>query len=228
MTARLSRTAASLAVADDGWRFLLGSLRTAVRVDSIDAAVHVAARAVAAAGDGAADHLQMDLRRDVVVIGTQSQAGVTERDVEIATAITVALRTDGFETAPGGGPDGGRSVQLLEIAIDTTNVVEIRSFWKAVLDYVDDPRSSGPSRPLVDPLGQGPAVWFQTMDPPRLDRNRIHVDVSVPHDVAAARIEAALGAGGHLISDDRAPSFWVLGDPEGNEVCITTWQGRDG
>jgi 4a-hydroxytetrahydrobiopterin dehydratase len=21
--------------------------------------------------------------------------------------------------------------------------------------------------------------------------------------------------------------FWVLADPEGNEACITTWQGRD-
>jgi 4a-hydroxytetrahydrobiopterin dehydratase len=26
----------------------------------------------------------------------------------------------------------------------------------------------------------------------------------------------------------RAPAFWVLADPEGNEACITTWQGRDG
>ena len=24
-----------------------------------------------------------------------------------------------------------------------------------------------------------------------------------------------------------APAFWVLADPEGDEACITTWQGRD-
>jgi 4a-hydroxytetrahydrobiopterin dehydratase len=29
------------------------------------------------------------------------------------------------------------------------------------------------------------------------------------------------------VSDTRAPAFWVLADPEHNEVCITTWQGRD-
>ena len=25
----------------------------------------------------------------------------------------------------------------------------------------------------------------------------------------------------------RAPAFWVLADPEGNEACVCTWQGRD-
>ncbi|HEU5418849.1 MAG TPA: VOC family protein [Streptosporangiaceae bacterium] len=65
------------------------------------------------------------------------------------------------------------------------------------------------------------------MDQPRPQRNRIHFDVSVPHDEAARRIEAALAAGGRLLSDAEAPAFWILGDAEGNEACVTTWQGRD-
>jgi 4a-hydroxytetrahydrobiopterin dehydratase len=65
------------------------------------------------------------------------------------------------------------------------------------------------------------------MDAPRPQRNRIHVDVSVPHDEAAGRIAATLAAGGALLDDKEAPAFWVLGDAEGNEACITTWQGRD-
>jgi 4a-hydroxytetrahydrobiopterin dehydratase len=65
------------------------------------------------------------------------------------------------------------------------------------------------------------------MDAPRPQRNRIHIDVSVPHDQAQARLEAALAAGGRLLSDAAAPAFWVLADPEGNEACITTWQARD-
>jgi 4a-hydroxytetrahydrobiopterin dehydratase len=65
------------------------------------------------------------------------------------------------------------------------------------------------------------------MDAPRSQRNRIHVDVSVPHDEASLRIEATLTAGGTVRSDAAAPAFWVLADPEGNEACITTWQGRD-
>jgi 4a-hydroxytetrahydrobiopterin dehydratase len=66
------------------------------------------------------------------------------------------------------------------------------------------------------------------MDAPRPQRNRIHFDISVPHDEAHHRIQAALAAGGVLRSDSRAPAFWVLADSEGNEVCVTTWQGRDG
>ena len=65
------------------------------------------------------------------------------------------------------------------------------------------------------------------MDAPRPQRNRIHLDVDVPHDTAAERIAAALAAGGTLLSDSAAPAFWVLADAEGNEVCICTWQGRD-
>ena len=58
--------------------------------------------------------------------------------------------------------------------------------------------------------------------------NRIHFDMCVPHDEASRRLEAALAAGGRLVSgEERAPAFWVLADVEGNEVCVTTWQGRD-
>jgi 4a-hydroxytetrahydrobiopterin dehydratase len=66
------------------------------------------------------------------------------------------------------------------------------------------------------------------MDALRPRRNRIHIDVWVPHDQAEARIAAALSAGGQMVSDAQAPSWWVLADLEGNEACIGTWQSRDG
>ena len=65
------------------------------------------------------------------------------------------------------------------------------------------------------------------MDEPRPQRNRIHFDLTVPHDAAQARIEAALAAGGHLVSAEEARAFWILADAEGNEVCVCTWQDRD-
>ncbi len=57
----------------------------------------------------------------------------------------------------------------------------IRPFWAAVLDYRVAADGS-----LADPRRQGWPVWFQQMDEPRTDRNRFHLDVSVPHDVADA------------------------------------------
>jgi 4a-hydroxytetrahydrobiopterin dehydratase len=226
---KLSQRVASEAVSDLGWRYILGQLRTSVPVGSLAQATEAAARALAAAGADADEHLWMDVRRDRVVIILQSLASawVTERDIELARRISAAVAGLGLRTSADLGADAPRSVQVLEIAIDALDIASIRPFWKAVMGYGDEVGRSGPEDPLVDPVGQGPAIWFQQMDAPRPQRNRIHFDVSVPHDEAERRIRAALDAGGVLVSDARAPSFWVLADAEGNEACITTWQGRD-
>jgi 4a-hydroxytetrahydrobiopterin dehydratase len=217
---KLSRTAASEAVTGLGWRYVLGEFRTQVLTGSLPLAADVAARA--AAVPGAQGHLRMDVRADRVIFSLQTAevAWVTPHDVELARQIT-ALADAGFRLTTRPGP---RSVQVVEIGIDAMDIASIRPFWKAVLGYADE--SEGWNG-LIDPLGQGPAVWFQQMDAPRPQRNRIHFDVSVPHDQARQRIEATIAAGGTLVYDAEAPAFWVLADPEGNEACVTTWQGRD-
>ena len=221
---KLSRQEASDAVTDLGWRLVLGELRTEVLTGSLPLAADVAARAASVAG--AEGHLRLDVRADRVLLSLQTAAEgwVTERDVELARRITAAAAELRLDTVSGGDQ---RSVQVLEIGIDTLDAGAIRPFWRAVLGYADEPGRSGPWDALIDPLGQGPAVWFQRMDAPRPQRNRMHFDVSVPHDEAESRIQAALAAGGTLISDAEAPAFWVLADADGNEACVTTWQGRD-
>jgi 4a-hydroxytetrahydrobiopterin dehydratase len=225
----LSRQEASEAVQESGWRFLLGAVRTSVPVESLARAISFAAEAVAACGDDADRHLRVDARPDRIVLTLQSveHAAVTTLDVELALRISAAADRSGLATAPDIGAGAPRSVQLLEIAIDALDIAGIRPFWKAVLGYADEAGADGPEDPLVDPVGQGPAIWFQQMDRARPQRNRIHFDICVPHDEATRRIEAALAAGGRLVSATRAPAFWVLADLEGNEVCVTTWQGRD-
>ncbi|MEU8193455.1 VOC family protein [Microbispora amethystogenes] len=91
------------------------------------------------------------------------------------------------------------------------------AFWRALLGYED--RANSPED-LIDPHRRGAAFYFQQMDAPRPQRNRVHVDVWVPYDQAEARIAAAIAAGGRLVSDAYAPSHWVLADPEGNEACV--------
>jgi len=232
---KLSRQEASDAVTRLGWRLVLGELRTEVWTGSLPLAADVAARAASAAG--AEGHLRLDVRADRVILSLQTAAvgWVTEADVELARDISTVVGDMRLETVSGsgngngGGDDGGdgRSVQVIEVGIDAIDAGAIRPFWRAVLGYADEPGRAGPWDGLVDPLGQGPAVWFQRMDAPRPQRNRIHFDVSVPHDEAEPRIRAALAAGGTLVYDAKAPAFWVLADAEGNEACITTWQGRD-
>jgi 4a-hydroxytetrahydrobiopterin dehydratase len=225
----LSRTTASAAVQDIGWRYLLSALGVSVPVRSLAQASEVAAAAVAASGDDADGHLRVDLRPDRVELLVQTAAlgEVTGHDTRLAHRIAGAVAALGLHPA---GPASGQSprpVQQLELAIDALDIAAIRPFWKAVLGYVDEPGSDGHGAGIVDPAGQLPALWFQQMDAPRPQRNRVHFDITVAHDEAEARVRAAVAAGGRLVSDAFARSFWVLADAEGNEVCVCTWLDRD-
>ena len=210
------------AVSPLGWRLVLGAVYTEVLTPDLAAAVAVATVVAEVAGPQAQGHLNLDIRDDRVVMRLRSVDGVTAHDIALARRISAALAERGAATAP-----GDVSVQAIEVAIDASDIPAVRPFWKAVTGYVDEAGPSDLSGGLVDPAGRGPALWFQQMDVPRPQRNRIHLDVDVPHDQAAARIEAALAAGGVLLSERAAPAFWVLADAEGNEVCVCTWQGRD-
>jgi 4a-hydroxytetrahydrobiopterin dehydratase len=224
----VDRSEASAAVTGLGWRYLLGTLVTAVRAGTPARAVQAAALAVDIAGAQACQHLRADLRGDQLILTVQSLAAtaVTRADIDLARRITAALSGTGLATSPEPAPDQ-RPVQQLEIAIDALDIPSVRPFWQAVLGYQAEPGDTSEDGALADPARQGPAVWFQQMDIPRPQRNRIHIDVTVGHDEAARRIEAAIAAGGRLVSDAEAPAFWLLADPEGNEACVCTWQGRD-
>jgi 4a-hydroxytetrahydrobiopterin dehydratase len=219
----LSRNAAAAAVDHLGWRLLNGSFAASFSVDSLREALKVAAAALDACGPGADDRVRVDLRphRVEIVLQSPETAGVDDRAAELAALITEALAAAGRAPATPAGL--GRPVQQLEIAIDALDIPTVRPFWKAVLDYDDAPDGLA----LRDPARQLPSIWFQQMDEPRRQRNRIHFDLDVAHDDADRRVQAALAAGGVLVSDADARAFWVLADPEGNEICICTWQDRD-
>lgn len=150
-----------------------------------------------------------------VCLRTHDINGLSERDVDLARQISVAARALDVPADP-------TAVQTVQVAIDALVGLAVRPFWRAVLGY----KEVG-DKDLVDPHGRGPSFWFQQMDALRPQRNRIHVDISVPHDQAEARIAAALAAGGHLVTDRYAPAWWTLADAEGNEVDVATWMGRD-
>jgi len=219
--ARPTRQQISDAVDPSGWALILGAIYAEVPVATLAAAAEAASLAVASVGADGQGHLTVDIRADRAVLRLQSAeaAAVTGRDIRLAREVSQMLTAQGFELRPG-------AVQALEIAIDAIDIPLVRPFWKAVTGYADEPGSEL-NAALIDPAGRAPAIWFQQMDAPRPQRNRIHIDVDVPHGVAKTRIDAAIAAGGRLLSDAEAPAFWVLADPEGNEACICTWQGRD-
>lgn len=216
----MTRQRASVLVTDLGWRFLLGTYRTCLPVGSLAEAAAVAAQVLSVSG--VEGHLRLDLREDRVILTVFAPGGtmVTDAEADLVRRISDCAGELGLKFEP-------ESTQMLELAIDAIDIPTVRPFWRAVLGYADEVMPGGPSDPIVDPAGLGPAIWFQQMDTPRQQRNRIHFDLAVPHDQVETRLAAALVAGGALVSDRDAPAFWVLADPEGNEICLTTWQGRD-
>ena len=197
------------------WRVVLRAVHAEYRCGSFPAAAALAG-AIADAAEAAQHHPDVDIRypdRVRVALTTHATGGLTTLDVDLARTISAVAAETGARPQIG-------TVQTVEIAIDTMDPDRIRPFWAAVLGYQERDGD------LYDPDRSGPPLWFQVMDEPRTDRDRFHIDVSVAHDVAEARVEAALAAGGRLVSDEHARSWWILADPDGNEACICTWQDR--
>ena len=197
------------------WRVLFYGPLAFYRTGSFGAGVALVGAIGTAARE--VDHYpDVDLRPDGVTVRLrQTGAGLSTRDVELARRISAAAQEQGVPADPA-------AVQHVQLAIDALVSADVMPFWRAVLGYeqVGD-------EDLLDPHGRGPALWFQDMDAPRPQRNRIHIDLSLPHDQAEARVAAGLAAGGRLVRDDHAPTWWTLADAEGNEVDIATWQGRE-
>jgi Glyoxalase-like domain len=66
-------------------------------------------------------------------------------------------------------------------------------------------------------------VWMQELNEGKPLRHAMHIDVSVARTHVAARLEAAIAAGGRVVDDSHAPSHWTLSDRAGNRVCICAW-----
>lgn len=165
---------------------------------------------------------KVDLRRDGVTISLitaeEGYMGMSRQDADLARQISALARKLGLSADPS-------AVQSLLVIPGATDIKKVMPFWRAALGY--EPRIDSPDEDLVDPHGRLAGFWFEQMKEPRGDGGgAIHIVVWVPYEQAGARIKAALAAGGHMVRDDFAPSWWTLADPAGNEVDIATVSGR--
>lgn len=207
MTERITPGQFHAADGVDDWRVLYHLVSAYFRTGSLARGIALVEEIGRIAGDER--QLRVDLRHAGVTVS------LTARDVSLARRISAAARQLGLPADP-------TAVQVINVTIDALVGADVLPFWRALLGYgqIGDDY-------LFDPQGRGPGLGFQRMDEPRPQRNRIHLDVAVPHEQAEARIAAALAAGGRLVSDAHAPKWWVLSDPEGNEACVATWVGRE-
>jgi len=199
----------------DDWRVLFSGACALYRTGSFAAGARLVAGIAEVVTE--AEHApDVDVRPDTVTVRlmTHDVWSLTDADLALARRISDVAARMGFEADPS-------AVQHVQLAIDVASRPAVMPFWAAALGY----RAAGDAD-LLDPRRCAPPIWFQhkAHRPPR---NRIHVDVSVPHDVAEERVAGILAAGGRMLGDRFAPQWWSLVDAEGNVVDVATWQGRD-
>ncbi len=178
------------------------------------------ADAVAALADDAGFPLLIDLRPGFVIVDSGKDRW--ERDahgLELDfTDLAARIQTAARELGAVADPALPRFVQLF---LDAADVAAVRGFWMAALGYVADRRDG--LTDIHDPRELSPVLVFQELDASeterRQQRNRIHVELAVPSDLALQRLATALAAGGELL--DESPGRWRVADPEGNELVIT-------
>ena len=207
----------------DDWRWLLGGLHARFATGDFATGVRLV-ETIGALADAADHHPDVDLRYPFVHVKLVSHdvGGVTMRDVRLAREISQAAGQVQAE------PETDK-IRLLELALDSTALDDVKPFWAAVLgaDEGDDE--------VVDGDGLLPALWFQdgnrpapaeSEHSPKAPEQRFHLDITVAPESAERRVREAVEAGGTLVSDARKPAFWVLADAQGNKVCICTPLGR--
>ena len=165
----------------------------------------------------------VDIRHRGVTVrlieASDDYVGLTTRELDRARLISRAARDAGAAADPS-------AIQTVTIIPGSPDRPSIMPFWRAALGYV--PRPDSPDEDLIDAHDRGPAFWFEEMDEPRADGGgAIHIAIWVPPEAAEARVAAALAAGGHMVRDEYAPSWWTLADAAGNEADIATTIGRD-
>lgn len=209
MTAQISAGQFHATDGVEDWRSLYHVVSAHFRTGSLAKGIALVDEIGRLAGGAEQQYLNVDLRH----------AGVTVtlmlRDIALARRISAAAKELDIPADPA-------AVQLINVTLDALVGADVLPFWRALLGY----RQIGDDY-LVDPSRRGPGFGLQQMNAARPQRNRMHLDIAVPHDQAEDRIAAALSAGGHLVSDAHAPMWWVLADAEGNEACVATWVGRE-
>lgn len=119
--------------------------------------------------------------------------------------------------------------RLVEIVIDCDHPAALARFWAAAIDgYAVRPYDDAEIArlaakgltPETDPYvlldGPGPIICCQRRDGPRLERNRIHLDLHTADRPAEVARLTALGA---TIWYEQ-PHFTAMRDPEGNQFCV--------
>jgi hypothetical protein len=179
------------------------------------------AAAAAALATASGFPLLVDLRPGLVILDSgkdqwENDAHGLQLDF---TDLAGHIQTVARELGAAADPALPRFTQLF---LDAADVPAVRAFWLAALGYTHDRRAEVTD--IHDPRRLNPVLVFQQLDASeterRRQRNRLHLELAVPSDLARTRLATAVAAGGQLIGESE--HRWRAADPEGNEMEIVS------
>ncbi len=195
----------------DDWVVLHGGATAVFRFGSLSEAGRLAEAVAKAPGISGAGVLLTLADTRVTDRLSRDIWNLEPRHVELARAVSAVARQHGAVS-------DCAVVQEVQVAIAAKRDAIDVGFWRAVLGYT--PMADDIA---IDPLGHGSTVWVQELDQAKPLRHAMHIDVSVARERVKARLEAAVAAGGRIVDQSHAPSYWTLADRAGNRVCICAW-----
>lgn len=210
------------------WRKLAQGLHARYLVDDFGAAARFVV-AVGEAGDALGHHPGVSIGAGYVDLKLLTDDAIyrdddgteyvvqwpTQQDVDLARRITEVAAGHGLTADPA-------AVSVLELGLDTADPATIAPVWAALLTGDADAQGRGtPGDEVRDATGRIPNLWFGDA-PDDAARQRVHVEVYVPREVAEQRIAAAVAAGGTVVDDSESPALTVIADQDGNRgvLCV--------
>ncbi|WP_427889333.1 VOC family protein [Kribbella sp. GL6] len=145
--------------------------------------------AVAELADAAGIPLRLDVRTEGLTIAGRKDAWETDPGF-----VVLARQIEGAAKDLGLRPDPA-SLRFVQFGIDASDVPAVRAFWAGFLGYEFDSRTD--ITDIYDPRDLNPVLFFQQLQEPRPQRNRIRFELT-----------------------GRNPL--LVTDPEGNEILAGT------
>lgn len=196
------------------WTVIDGRLELSVRAKNFLAAIEFINR-FAAIAEEQNHHPDFDVRYNTIRLRVVSHdvGGLSDRDLAFAEAVDELIAELELQRQP-------QKISRTHVVFTTSQRAAIKPFWQAILDFKDDGDDG-----LADRSDVLPPVRFLSGQRPTEAAGGVHLEVFVPAAFAQARLQAALDAGGTLVSEAAAGDVshtWELRDADGNTVTLHT------
>jgi hypothetical protein len=122
-------------------------------------------------------------------------------------------------------------LSVAHVVVGSADPAGLAQFWSAALGWpLLDGHVVAPPEGLDDQRGQLPMVFVHD-ERPKVEKNRIHLDLASRSDEHKAELVARLEElGARRVDVGQSPDVtWVvMADPQGNELCVVSHRGSVG